>query len=259
MDPAATTAVGPMSTTTRNDVVVVLPTYNEAENVRRVVEAIRSQGVRVLVVDDDSPDGTGAIADSLADGQAISVLHRKRKEGLGPAYAAGFAKAIADGAEIVCEMDADFSHDPADLRRLIAAADGGADVVLGSRYVAGGGVADWPWHRRALSRGGNIYATAMLGAGISDMTSGFRAYRAAALQKLDPGGTEASGYGFQIEMAWRARKAGMTIVEVPITFRDRSEGTSKMDRSIAIEAVALIAKWGWARFTGRLRLPAGED
>ncbi len=248
-----------MSPTQRDDVVVVIPTYNEAENLRRVVAAALAQGVRVLIVDDASPDGTGAIADSLADGYRVAVLHRKGKQGLGPAYAAGFRRAIELFADIVCEMDADLSHDPADLPRLLAAVDAGADVALGSRYVRGGGVADWPWHRRALSRGGNMYAAAMLGGGIHDMTSGFRAYRVEALKQLDPWHAEASGYGFQIELAWRARAAGLDVVEVPITFRDRSEGTSKMDRSIALEAVGLVTKWGYRRFTGRLRLPAGED
>jgi len=242
----------------RLDVVVVLPTYNEAQNLERVVTAVAAYGVRVLVVDDASPDGTGEIADALADGHHISVLHRRQKQGLGPAYAAGFAAAIEDGAKIVCEMDADLSHDPADVPRLIQAVDDGADLAIGSRYVPGGGVSDWPWHRRALSRGGNIYAGVMLGGGIRDMTSGFRAYRADALRELRPGDAEASGYGFQIEMAWRAGAAGLTIEEVPITFRDRTYGVSKMDRAIAIEAIALVTKWGLARLTGRLRLPAGE-
>jgi dolichol-phosphate mannosyltransferase len=248
-----------MIATARDDVVVVLPTYNEAENLRRVIAAVRAQGVRVLIVDDDSPDGTGAIAESLADGYRVAVLHRKTKQGLGPAYAAGFRRAIGSYADIICEMDADLSHDPNDLPRLIGAVDAGADMALGSRYVPGGGVEDWPWHRRALSRGGNIYAATMLGGSIHDMTSGFRAYQVDALKRLDPWRAEASGYGFQIEMAWRARALGLDIVEVPIIFRDRFEGTSKMDRSIALEAVGLVTKWGVRRMTGRLRLPAGED
>lgn len=248
-----------VTTTARDDVVVVLPTYNEAENIRRVVDAVRRQGFRVLVVDDGSPDGTGAIADSLADGYNTAVVHRKEKGGLGPAYAAGFRRAIDAYADVVCEMDADLSHDPADLPRLIAAIDDGADVVIGSRYVAGGGVADWPLHRRALSRGGNIYARMMLGGGIHDMTGGYRAYRTAAVKQLDPWSAEASGYGFQIEMAWRAAALGLTVAEVPIIFRDRTDGTSKMDRSIAFEAVGLVTKWGFRRATGRLRWPAGED
>lgn len=248
-----------VTNTARDDVVVVLPTYNEAENIRRVVDAVRRQGYRVLIVDDGSPDGTGAIADSLADGYNTAVLHRREKGGLGPAYAAGFRRAIDAYAEVVCEMDADLSHDPADLPRLIEAIDDGADVVIGSRYVAGGGVADWPWHRRALSRGGNIYARLMLGGGVHDMTGGYRAYRVPAIERLEPWNAEASGYGFQIEMAWRAEALGLSVAEVPIVFRDRTDGISKMDRSIALEAVGLVTKWGLLRATGRLRWPAGED
>lgn len=244
---------------TRADVVVVLPTYNEAQNIERIVTALAVHGVRVLIVDDASPDGTGEIAEALSDGHRVSVVHRSSKQGLGPAYAAGFAAAIASGGEIICEMDADLSHDPDDLPRLIEAIDEGADLVIGSRYVEGGGVSDWPWHRRALSRGGNIYAAIMLGGGIRDMTGGYRAYRSQALQRLQPEAAEASGYGFQIEMAWRARAMGLDVVEVPIVFSDRTHGDSKMDRSIALEAIGLVTKWGLARFTGRLRLPAGED
>ena len=243
----------------RADVTVVLPTYNEAENIERVIRAIGAHGYRMLVVDDASPDGTGELAEAMADGAQLSVLHRHSKEGLGPAYAAGFAAALEDGAAILCEMDADLSHDPGDLPRLVAAIDAGADMAIGSRYVPGGGVEDWSWFRRALSRGGNIYASMMLGAGIADMTSGFRAYRRDALQRLRPGEAEASGYGFQIELAWRARVEELAIVEVPIIFRDRTAGASKMNRAIAAEAVGLVAKWGMSRATGRLRLPPGED
>lgn len=227
------------------DVVVVVPTYNEAENIALVADAVRSQGYRLLVVDDGSPDGTGAIADELAAADSgIAVLHRSHKQGLGPAYAAGFDAALDDGAEIICEMDADFSHDPTDLPRLVAAVEEGADLAIGSRYVSGGGVEAWPWHRRWLSLGGNIYARTLLRTRINDMTAGFRAFGAETLRKLDYGDCEASGYGFQVEMAWATAREGMTVREVPIIFRDRTRGTSKMGGRIAIEAMLLVTKWG---------------
>lgn len=232
----------------RADVVVVLPTYNEAENLSDIVAAILEHGTRILIVDDGSPDGTGRLADAIAaEDNRVSVRHRPEKLGLGPAYADGFAVALADGADIVCEIDADFSHDPRDLPRLIAAVDAGADLAIGSRYVPGGGVADWPMARRALSRFGNRYASAMLGVPVKDMTAGFRAFRASSLQSLDFATCEASGYGFQVEMAWRASVAGMTITEVPITFRDRRRGTSKMNWRIAAEAMWLVTRWGLRR------------
>lgn len=236
------------------DALVVLPTYNEADNLDLIVAAILEHGCRVLVVDDDSPDGTGEIADRLADANPdrIAVLHRAEKQGLGPAYAAGFAWGLADGAEILCEMDADFSHDPAVLPKLVDAIAGGADLAIGSRYCPGGGVVDWPWHRRALSKFGNLYAGLMLGSSIRDMTAGYRAFSAEAIQVLDPAGCNAAGYGFQIEMAWRASIADMTVVEIPITFRDRERGESKMDSKIAVEAMGLVTKWGVARLFGRL-------
>jgi len=227
------------------DVLVVVPTYNEAENIVQIAEAVRSQGLRLLVVDDGSPDGTGEIADGLAAADpAIGVLHRTTKAGLGPAYAAGFAEALAGGADVICEMDADFSHDPNDLPRLVAAIEDGADLAIGSRYVAGGGVEDWPWHRRWLSRGGNTYARILLRTRIGDMTAGFRAFRSEALRKLDFDRCEASGYGFQVEMAWNASRLGLDVREVPIVFRDRTRGTSKMGARIAIEAMVLVTKWG---------------
>ena len=235
----------------RYDVVVVLPTYNEAENLRSIGSAIRHQGLGVLVVDDGSPDGTGDIADALAyDDPRIRVLHRSVKEGLGPAYAAGFSVALDSGADIICEMDADFSHDPADIARLVAAIDAGADVAIGSRYIPGGGADGWPLHRRLISRGGNWYARTMLGVSIRDMTAGFRAFRARPLRLLDPASCQASGYGFQVEMAWRAARAGMDVREVPIVFRERQEGTSKMTSAIALEAMRLVTSWGWRRLAG---------
>jgi dolichol-phosphate mannosyltransferase len=230
------------------DVLVIVPTYNEAENVALIAEAVRSQGFNLLVVDDSSPDGTGAIAGELAASDpGINVLHRAEKQGLGPAYAAGFAWGLENGAAILCEMDADFSHDPKDLPRLVAAIEGGADLAIGSRYVPGGGVDNWPWHRRWLSRGGNLYARTLLGTRINDMTAGFRAFRSSALEKLGFESCEASGYGFQVEMAWNASVGGLTVEEVPIIFRDRTRGTSKMGAKIAIEAMLLVTKWGWGR------------
>lgn len=237
-----------VTTTERADVLVVLPTYNEAENLRSISDAIREQGVGVLIVDDGSPDGSGDIADALAQDDArIEVLHRRVKQGLGPAYAAGFAVGLESGAGIICEMDADFSHDPGDVRRLVGAIDDGADVAIGSRYVPGGGAEGWALHRRLLSRGGNWYARRMLGTPIKDMTAGFRAFRAEALMVLDPSSCEASGYGFQVEMAWRAARAGLDVREVPIVFRERQEGTSKMSTGIALEAMRLVTSWGLRR------------
>lgn len=233
-------------------VLVVVPTYNEAENIRLIADAVRGHDLRLLIVDDGSPDGTGEIADELAaDDSSIDVLHRTSKQGLGPAYSAGFAWGLDNGADILCEMDADFSHDPDDLPRLVAAVTDGADLAIGSRYVPGGGVENWPWHRRWLSRGGNLYARFMLGTRVNDMTAGFRAFRAEALRKLDFNGSEASGYGFQVEMAWNASKAGLDVREVPITFKDRTRGTSKMGAGIAIEAMMLVTKWGLSRLFGR--------
>jgi dolichol-phosphate mannosyltransferase len=232
-------------------VTVVLPTYNERENLSEMAAAITAHGYRLLVVDDSSPDGTGDIAEDLARGSSrISVLHRQKKEGLGPAYRAGFDRALADGAETVIEMDADFSHDPADLPRLVAAIDEGADLAIGSRYVPGGSTPDWPWSRRFISKGGNLYARIMLGIPIHDSTAGFRAFRDSALRALPYDQAEASGYGFQVEMAWRAHQAGMNVVEVPISFRDRTRGTSKMGTGIVLEAMRLVTVWGFQRLVG---------
>ena len=222
---------------------LILPTYNEAENVEAVVRASLAQLEQaggphtVLIVDDNSPDGTGEIADRLAgELDRVRVLHRPAKEGLGRAYLAGFEVALENGAELVMEMDADFSHDPADIPRLIAAA-GAADVVLGSRYVPGGGVVNWGWMRRALSRGGCAYARILLGLPVRDLTGGFKCFNARVLRGLDLTGVHADGYGFQIEMTYRAVKAGFTVAEVPILFRERRVGQSKMTPRIAVEAV----------------------
>jgi dolichol-phosphate mannosyltransferase len=222
---------------------LILPTYNEAENVQALVEAalpqLASTGLdhTILIVDDNSPDGTGAIADRLAGGRPeVEVLHRARKEGLGRAYLAGFERALSCGADFMIQMDSDFSHDPADIPRLVAAA-GAADVVLGSRYVPGGGVINWALSRRILSRGGCAYARLVLGVPVRDLTGGFKCWNRAALERLDLEGVDSNGYGFQIEMTYRAIRAGLTVTEVPILFRERREGQSKMDTRITLEAV----------------------
>jgi dolichol-phosphate mannosyltransferase len=220
---------------------LILPTYNEAENVGPIVRAARAQlrpGDRILVVDDNSPDGTGAIADQLAQElPGVDVLHRPGKQGLGRAYLAGFEEALAGGAELILEMDADFSHDPADLPRLIAAAEEGADLVLGSRYVAGGSVTDWDPLRKLVSRGGSWYARRILGVKVRDLTGGFKCFRRSVLEALDLSAVHADGYGFQIELTYRTIKAGFHVVEIPIVFRDRRVGESKMNARIALEAV----------------------
>jgi len=219
---------------------LVLPTYNEAENVEPLVEAARAKlppGAQVLIVDDSSPDGTGALADRLAaQHENVHVLHRPRKEGLGPAYIAGFRKALAGGADLVLEMDSDFSHDPAYLPRLLDAAKN-ADLVLGSRYVDGGGVSDWGPLRRAVSRGGSAYARLVLGVAVRDLTGGFKCFRREVLEAIDLDRIATRGYAFQVEMTYRALRGGFRVVEVPIVFRERRVGSSKMDTSIVAEAV----------------------
>jgi dolichol-phosphate mannosyltransferase len=229
-------------------VTVVIPTYNESENISGITSAVTGQGYRLLVVDDSSPDGTADLAREIAEDEPlVSVLVRPGKQGLGPAYVAGFDRAIEDGAEIVVEMDADFSHDPSDLPRLVAAVDDGADMAIGSRYVPGGATPDWPLGRRLISRGGNLYVRIMLGLPIRDATAGFRAYRATALRALPYRDAQASGYAFQVEMAWRASREGLTVVEVPISFKDRELGTSKMGTGIVLEAMRLVTVWGLKR------------
>ena len=222
---------------------MILPTYNEAESVEAVVRASLAQLEQaggphtVLVVDDSSPDGTGRIADRLAEQiDRVRVLHRPGKQGLGRAYLDGFAMALENGADLIMEMDADFSHDPADIPRLIAAA-GAADLVLGSRYVPGGGVANWGLVRRALSWGGCAYARLLLGVPVRDLTGGFKCFNRRVLEALDLSQVHADGYGFQIEMTYRAVQAGFTVTEVPILFRERRVGQSKMTIRITLEAV----------------------
>jgi dolichol-phosphate mannosyltransferase len=222
------------------DVWVILPTYNEAENLERIVGAVLEQlpeSRRILIVDDNSPDGTGEIADRLADADdSIAVLHRERKEGLGPAYLAGFRVALDGGAQRIIEMDADFSHDPAYLPELIDATER-ADLVIGSRYVPGGGITDWGPVRRFISRGGSAYARAALGLPIKDLTGGFKCFRRIVLETIDLDTIEARGYAFQVETTYRAIKAGFRVVEVPIVFKDRADGTSKMSKAIVAEAM----------------------
>jgi len=216
---------------------VCVPTYNERENIERMVRTLHDLGVDVLVIDDNSPDGTGDIADRLAgELEGVSVLHRPRKEGLGPAYLAGFERALADGADLILEMDCDFSHDPADVPRLIAAAED-ADLVLGSRYVAGVGVENWGLCRRALSRGGSWYARTVLGVPVRDLTGGFKCFRRELLERLVREGFETAGFGFQVEVTYRSLRSGATVREVPIRFRDREAGESKMSSRIVIEAL----------------------
>ena len=222
---------------------LILPTYNEAVNVEPFVRAVlpelaeASAEHRILIVDDNSPDGTGRIADRLANElDAVEVLHRLEKQGLGVAYLAGFEQALAAGADLILEMDSDFSHSPADVPRLIdAAAD--ADVVLGSRYVAGGGVSDWGFVRRVLSRGGSWYARLVLSVNVHDLTGGFKCFRREVLEALDLGSIHAEGYGFQIELTYRAIRSGFRVKEIPIVFRERQAGISKMTARIALEAV----------------------
>jgi dolichol-phosphate mannosyltransferase len=219
---------------------LVLPTYNEAENVEPLVEAARAKlppSAQVLIVDDSSPDGTGRIADRLAERhENVHVLHRAHKEGLGPAYIAGFRRALAEGAGLVLEMDSDFSHDPAYLPRLLEAAKR-ADLVLGSRYVPGGGVSDWGPLRRAISRGGSSYARRVLGVEVRDLTGGFKCFRREVLEAIDLDAISTRGYAFQVEVTYRAIRLGFKVVEVPIIFRERRVGTSKMDLAIVAEAV----------------------
>ena len=236
---------------------LILPTYNEAENIEAIVQAAGgvlagatadgsfTGAFRILIVDDGSPDGTGQIADRLAvERDYVRVLHRSEKNGIGPAYLAGFRHALDQGAGYVMEMDSDFSHDPADLARLLAAVDRdspqGADLALGSRYVPGGGVTDWGFLRRFISEGGSTYSRIVLGLKVKDLTGGFKCFRREVLEAIDFGGVRSQGYAFQVELTYRAARAGFRIVEVPIVFRDRQQGQSKMSWRIAAEAMWLV-------------------
>jgi dolichol-phosphate mannosyltransferase len=232
---------------------LILPTYNEAENVQAIVTAAGATlagaaerspsggGFRVLVVDDGSPDGTGEIADRMAaEHDWVEVLHRSEKNGIGPAYLAGFRHALERGAGYVMEMDSDFSHDPADLARLLQAVYDGADLALGSRYVPGGGVREWGLLRRFISEGGSTYARLVLGLRVRDLTGGFKCFRREVLEAIHFDGVRSQGYAFQVELTYRAVQAGFRVVEVPIVFRDRQHGTSKMSWRIAAEAMWLV-------------------
>jgi dolichol-phosphate mannosyltransferase len=238
--------------------VVCVPTYDERENLEPMVRALGAElrelapDGRALVIDDASPDGTGELADRLADELAfLSVLHRKRKEGLGPAYVAGFERALAEGAELVATIDCDFSHDPHDLPRLVSASSR-ADIAIGSRYVPGGGTANWGAVRRLVSRGGSVYARTVLGIPVRDTTSGFKVYRREVLEAIRPASIESLGYAFQIETVYRALRAGFTVEEVPIRFADRTEGGSKMGPGIVLEAMLRVPALRIAAARGRL-------
>jgi dolichol-phosphate mannosyltransferase len=231
---------------------VCLPTYNERENLERMLRALEPHGVHVLVIDDNSPDGTGEVADRLASElDFVDVLHRRRKEGLGRAYVDGFRRALAAGAELVLSMDCDFSHDPADVPRLIEACERGADLALGSRYVPGGSIPNWGVVRRAISAGGNLYARTMLSSPIHDLTGGFKCYRRPVLETIDLDAVDARGYAFQIETTYRALRAGFRVVEVPIRFVDREHGGSKMSRAIVLEAAWRVPVLRVQALTGR--------
>jgi dolichol-phosphate mannosyltransferase len=234
---------------------LILPTYNEAENIEAIVHAAGKvlagaapEGFRVLIVDDGSPDGTGTIADRLAgEHDWARVLHRSEKNGIGPAYLAGFRHALGEGAGYVMEMDSDFSHDPADLARLLDAVHGGADLALGSRYVPGGGVSDWGLLRRFISEGGSTYARIVLGLSVRDLTGGFKCFRRSTLEAIHFDSVRSQGYAFQVELTYRAVRAGFSVVEVPIVFRDRQRGTSKMSWRIAAEAMWLVPRLRYGR------------
>ena len=237
-------------------VLVVLPTYNESENIDHVLRRIRAalpEGT-VLVVDDGSPDGTADQAEILGKELGnIEVMRRAGKSGLGSAYRAGFRWGLDHGFDACIEMDADLSHEPEALPSLVAPLEDGVELVIGSRYIPGGIIPNWAWHRRLLSRGGNLYASSLLGLGVSDATAGFRCYAAPLLQRLDLDGVRAEGYGFQIEMTYESRKVGASILEVPIRFVDRVEGESKMSTFIVVEALGLVTLWGIQRLFGGFR------
>lgn len=237
--------------------LVIIPTFNEYENLPLIISGIQEQlpAVDILVADDNSPDGTGKLADQLALANPnIHVLHRQAKQGLGAAYLAGFDWAKNHNYDVVVEMDADGSHRPVDLVKVLTALND-ADVVLGSRWIKGGKVVNWPIQRQILSRGGNIYTRLMLGISIRDATGGFRAYRMSALNKIDLRAVQSQGYCFQVDMAWRAVKAGLKVIEVPITFIEREIGESKMSGAIVKEALLKVTVWGIQRRLPRLKRP----
>lgn len=260
-DPHPTPGSGAPAPSART--LVIIPTYDERENLPVVVERLLAAApdVDVLIADDNSPDGTGEVADRLAAEDVrgrITVLHRKGKEGLGAAYIAGFRWGLERGYTVLVEMDADGSHPPERLPAMLSAVDEGADLAIGSRYVPGGSVVNWPWQRHVISRGGNVYSRIMLGVGIKDITAGFRAYRADAIAEMDLDAIESKGYCFQIDMTWRLLGAGRTVVEVPITFTERTVGQSKMSESIFREAAVNVARWGWEKRRRQLRSLVGR-
>jgi dolichol-phosphate mannosyltransferase len=231
----------------RRRVLVIIPTYNERENLPLIIGRVRSAApaAHVLVADDASPDGTGQVADHLAsDDEHLHVLHRPGKAGLGAAYLDGFGWGSAHGFDVLVEMDADGSHQPEQLASLLERIDAGADVVLGSRWVAGGSVLNWPRHRKVISRVGNAYTRLALGIQLHDATGGYRAYRTSALEKIGLNGVQSQGYCFQVDLAWRAVQAGLRVDEVPITFVERTLGASKMNQAIVIEALLRVTRWG---------------
>jgi len=237
--------------------MICLPTYNERDNLEPMVRALGEQldpsRDRVLVIDDNSPDGTGSLADGLAaELPWVDVLHRPQKQGLGPAYIAGFRHALAAGAALVVEIDCDFSHDPADVPRLIASCEAGTDVTLGSRWVRGGGTVNWGAGRKLISRGGSLYARTLLGVGIRDLTGGFKCFRREVLEAIDLDAIAAKGYGFQIETTYRALRGGFSVVEIPITFVDRRVGESKMGGSIVVEAMLQVPLLRYRALRGQL-------
>ncbi len=243
-------------------VLVCIPTYDERESLPAALDRLRraAPDVDVLVVDDNSPDGTGEYADArAATDERLHVLHRRGKEGLGAAYLAAFAWALERGYDVVCEMDADGSHPPEDLPRLLAAVAAGADLALGSRWVPGGRVVNWPLSRRLLSRGGNAYTRIMLALPVRDATGGFRAFRADALRELDLAGVASAGYCFQVDLTWRLVRAGLTVVEVPIVFVERARGVSKMSRAIVAEALWRVTVWAVQWRWRQLRAGAGRS
>jgi dolichol-phosphate mannosyltransferase len=239
-------------------VLTIIPTYNEIESLPRTLDRLRAvaPATDVLVVDDNSPDGTGAAADTVAAADsAVHVLHRQGKEGLGAAYIAGFRWGLDAGYDILVEMDADGSHQPEELQRLLDALDRGADMVKGSRWIRGGKVVNWPLHRKLLSLGGSLYSRILLGVRVKDITGGFNAFRAETLRKIDLESVESVGYCFQVDLTWKTLKAGLDVREVPITFVEREFGDSKMSGGIVLESIILVTKWGlrsrWRKLTGK--------
>jgi len=249
------TPAGPDRYAELGRILVIIPTYNEAENIEPIVARVRTSvpEAHILVADDNSPDGTGELADKLAAAdEHVHVLHRKGKEGLGAAYIAGFGWGLDNGYGVLVEMDADGSHQPEELPRLLDAL-GSADLVLGSRYVKGGAVRNWPKHREVLSRGGNIYTRLAIGVPLADATGGYRAFRRETLEGIGLDQVASAGYCFQVDLAWRALKKGFRVVEVPITFIERERGTSKMSQAIVVEAMLKVGRWGVAHRARQVR------